>query len=306
MPDFFEALPTIAPEAIEAEQTVEINLKRLVNRIQEHKMHDIPYIRNLRQDFSWFSDFYFWLHIIHCIFDVFVVIIIFVLIRFILRLRFLTSMILLSTAATKIPAIHGFTLSSDLQPRHTVHIEYALFPPASVYIVCLVLSLFTTLTFILFCYNLCQHKAFLTKPMAYFSNKNHHISTELLLELSTAEQSVVIPISTIAAHYTQVDISNASITINNLITGFCITNYLRVSWGNTLVSVQNRFNNISLPEMLPVSFTIKNLLKNILNNSRIHITLLFGSNGIYLANRISTSLYPNLNHRSKLEDESDQ
>jgi hypothetical protein len=116
----------------------------------------------------------------------------------------------------------------------------------------------------------------------------------------------VIPISTIAAHYTQVDISNASITINNLITGFCITNYLRVSWGNTLVSVQNRFNNISLPEMLPVSFTIKNLLKNILNNSRIHITLLFGSNGIYLANRISTSLYPNLNHRAKLEDESDQ
>lgn len=306
MPDFFETLPIIAPEAIEAEQTVEINLKRLVNRIQEHKMHDIPYIRNLRQDFSRFSDFYFWLHIIHCIFDVFVVIIIFVLIRFILRLRFLTNMILLSTAATKIPAIHSFTLSSDLQPRHTVHIEYVLFPPASVYIVCLVLSLFTTLTFILFCYNLCQQKAFLTKPMAYFSNKNHHISTELLLELSTAEQSVVIPISTIAAHYTQVDIANASITINNLITGFCITNYLRVNWGNTLVSVPNRFNNISLPDMLPVSFTIKNLLKNILNNSHIHITLLFGSNGIYLANRISTSLYPNLNHRSKLEDESDQ
>jgi hypothetical protein len=85
--------------------------------------------------------------------------------------------------------------------------------------------------------------------MRYFYNPSTSLSTDILLEVTSATHSVVLYVLTVAAHYTQVHLEHPTVTIHSIITG-CYTHYLRLGWHHTTLSIPQRFNNITLPDML--------------------------------------------------------
>ena len=76
--------------------------------------------------------------------------------------------------------------------------------------------------------------------MQYFYNPSASLSTDILLEVTSATRSFVLHVLTVAAHYTNVHLEHPNVTIHSIITG-CCTHYLRLDWHHTTLSIPQRF-----------------------------------------------------------------
>jgi len=126
-----------------------------------------------------------------------------------------------------------------------------------------------------------KQRVSLCKPMQYFYNPSASLSTDILMEVTSATHSVVLHVLTVATHYTHVHLENPTVTIHSIITG-CCTHYLRLDWHHTTLSIPQRFNNITLPDLLPIPVTVRHLTHNIITDTNLHINILLGTNGVYL------------------------
>jgi hypothetical protein len=190
--------------------------------------------------------------------------------------------------ATNNPIVttQAFIIKSDLQvEQKEVTINYIEFPTTAFTIICLILTFITTVLLFAILIRLIKRKAYLCKPMKYFTSSFATTHTNILLEITSYKQSVVLHLTRIPVHYSQCIINNASITLYNIMNNCCNT-HLRVNWNATNIEVTNKFSNIPLPEFIPIPFTCINLTSKILNNPNININLLLGTNGVYIYHQV--------------------
>jgi hypothetical protein len=223
------------------------------------------------------------------LFFILAVIIVLATILIIIRFRSLTKLFMLSTATQALPNAAAFTLSSNLQNK-PLQITYLEFPYREYYLTVFLIFFLIFLLLVLFLRQLYKKRAYLCKPMRYFYNPSTSLSTDILLEVTSATHSVVLYVLTVAAHYTQIHLENPTVTIHSIITG-CCTHYLRLGWHHTTFSIPQRFNNINLPDMLSLPLTVRKLTHDIITDPNLHINILVGTNGIYMPYNVILHTY---------------
>ena len=282
LPPVLSDMPILPTHAFLENQEIKLDMKKIVNSLHDDTVEPNQALRSIfphvfdKQSYSNSSTLS---NIIHYIFHAFTIILIATIVILFLRVRHLTTLILATTAHTAIPLTDAFVLTPQL-PNKQVTVNYIEFPATAFYIGCFILTFIMFIMLIFFLNSLKRYKEFLFAPMKYFFNRKSLLHTDILLECCSQTQMVILHLTTIPAHHSQLVIENPTLLIHNLISN-CCSSYLRLNWNTTKLSIPGKFSNIALPEFLHIPMTCVNLTKQIVNDPSLNLTLLVGSNGYY-------------------------
>ena len=159
-----------------------------------------------------------------------------------------------------------------------ISINYIEFPTSEFYVGASILTFLIIIITMLLITQLYKKRKYLCKPFKYFSSPR--IQTHILIELMSPKGSVMLEVTKLPCHWTQIQITNPSITLLSIIGVYCQT-YLRVNWHTTSLAITHKFSNIMLHELIPVPSSLKALTTHITNDNNLKTFIFIGSSGIY-------------------------
>ena len=271
-------ISNIPKELIDEQEQITINTNKLIEKLKQNEIIYLnpisEMIQKVRDSLSVFPS---WIHYIHITFNFLVIVVIITIVIIIVRLHNISHLLILMSVNSQFKLNHALSIPSPIQNKQ-ISINYIEFPTSEFYIGSSILISLIILAIILLITQLHKKRKYLCKPFRYFSSPR--IQTHILIELMSPKGSVMLEVTKLPCHLTQIQITNPSITLHSFIGGYCQT-YLRVNWHATTLAITHKFSNIMLPELIPVPWSLKALTTHITNDNNLKMFIFVGSSGIY-------------------------
>ena len=279
LPKIITTLPEIASKTVLEQDRIDIDMKRLATKIRNNKFDDNT---DTQTQYSYIHDITFTKGrplttiITYTFYALNILCIIFIVLLFI-RMQHLTRLMMTLTLTTSaIPRVNTFTLNHDLPQTETISVNYIQLPATAIYYAATAIAIVSILL-ILSSFRQCIKRIIKWQTYMHLDPATH---TEILLEFTTHTQTIALHILTIPTHYSLVTLENCSVTLYNLIQN-CCTAYIRINWDATTLAVKGKFNNIRLPDVIPIPITLIGTTKQIIYDANLHMTIWIGMQGRY-------------------------
>ena len=211
------------------------------------------------------SVFSSWIYYVHITFNFLVIIIIITIIIIIIKLHNISHLLILMSVNSLIKPNNTFSIPIQNKP---ISINYVKFPTFEFYIGSSILTFFTIIVVILLIIQLFKKRKYLCKPFKYFSSSR--TQTHILIELMSPKGSVMLEVTKLPCHWTQIQITNPSITLHSFMGKYCQT-YFHVNWHATSLAIIHKFSSITLPKLIPVPWSLKALTTHFTNDNNLKI-----------------------------------
>ena len=273
------------PHFNQYQKQIQVETETLINKLKQNDVIYLDPVTTMIDQLQLsLSDWPIWINWVYIALHVLLIIVCLVVIALIIKIRNLSHLVFLltianSTSLRPVPQIEAFSISHHtVQQDNKVEINYIQFPQKEFYILSTLILMLLVLLGLLVIKQLYEHRIYLCAPFKYF--KNNKCQTEILLELYSPTNSVVVPIVSLDCHRSQVKIDDFEISIKSFV-GHCFSKFLQVDWHNTKLSIINRFNNIQLNQLIPVPFHIAHHTRKIIMDNKFKINILLGNKGRY-------------------------